>query len=886
MALAIGSRLGAYEITGLLGAGGMGEVYKARDLRLNRFVALKILPGTAALDPERRERFEREAQAIAALNHPNIVTIYSVERIASGASAGPDVLCITMELVEGRSLAEAMPAGGFPLDRLLAIAIPIVEAIAAAHQKGITHRDLKPANVLIGDGEHAGRIKVLDFGLAKLKGTAPSADSLTGGPTGVITGDGRILGTVAYMSPEQAEGKPIDARSDLFSIGVVLYEMATGTRPFSGDTNVSTISSIVKDTPKSVTELKPALPRELGRIVRHALVKDPERRYQTAKDLRNDLEELKSALDSGELARDSVHAAPGTPASAWRWAAIGLAGIAITATAAVVKWRGGVAPSTAPSSIRMMPLTSGVNAMHPAISPDGKYVAYVRDDRGLESVWVHQIASNSDARIVDAVPGTEISGLTVTPDGGFVDFLRGEDRNNCSLYRVAFLGGAARRIVDHAASAPGWSPDGRRMAFLDQEIDQSERRLVVADADGTHARVVARRRLPLRYLTVTYANNPDYRPVWLPDGASVILVGADEARGNESQIVKVDLATGNETILMNNRANGGGPGQSLALAPDGRSFVRNAVTDDGFMQVVRETPSGGVTQLTNDLDQYSGVSVAADSLVTARREVRTSLTILDAAGRELSEAGRELPAQMNGLAWSGTDRLLYAAALSGGAGLWSVDLRTGASSFLVAGAANPSTNADGSVLVFTQDATRTLWRAESDGSHAAVIAKGVSGHLTPDGHRVFYQSGQSGIQTQWTLELPVGTPHEFEHRYVISQGIDVSPDGKFVLLVGRDNGSRSELRVLPVDGGQALHTVAVPNTRWKWMPDSRSIAYLDSDAAPSNIWVQPLDGSAPHQLTHFTDRRIERFAWSPDGTRLAVARAAETSDIVLLKGIR
>jgi serine/threonine protein kinase len=217
-----------------------------------------------------------------------------------------------MELVEGRSIAEALPPTGFPLDRLLKIAIPVVDAITAAHQKGITHRDLKPANVVLGEGEHVGRVKVLDFGLAKLTGTATSAESCTSGPTALITGEGRILGTVAYMSPEQAEGKPIDARSDLFSIGVVLYEMATGRRPFTGDTSVSIISSIIKDTPQSVTELKPSLPRELGRIVRRALMKDPDRRYQTAKDLRNDLEELKAALDSGELASESAaRARPG-----------------------------------------------------------------------------------------------------------------------------------------------------------------------------------------------------------------------------------------------------------------------------------------------------------------------------------------------------------------------------------------------------------------------------------------------------------------------------------------------------------------------------------------------------------------------------------------------
>ncbi len=261
----VGRRIGGYQINALIGAGGMGEVYRARDTRLGRDVAIKILPRAFASEPERMARFEREAQAVAALNHPHIVTIYSVEQ-ADGQ------FFLTMELVEGRSLAEALPKGGLPLDRLLQIAIPVAEAMAAAHHKGITHRDLKPANIMLGEGEQDGRVKVLDFGLAKLA-DAPLSAGLTALPTAPITGEGRILGTVAYMSPEQAEGKPIDARSDLFSLGVILYEMATGVRPFTGDTSMSIISSILKDTPKPITDLNPGLPRDLGRIIRRALAK-------------------------------------------------------------------------------------------------------------------------------------------------------------------------------------------------------------------------------------------------------------------------------------------------------------------------------------------------------------------------------------------------------------------------------------------------------------------------------------------------------------------------------------------------------------------------------------------------------------------------------------
>jgi serine/threonine protein kinase/tetratricopeptide (TPR) repeat protein len=287
MDLTPGARLGPYEILAPLGAGGMGEVYQARDPKLNRVIAIKVLPEATAADPDRRARFEREAQSAAALSHPNIVTIHSVEE-ADG------VLFLTMEYVEGKPLSDLIVKGGLPLTQILSLAIPLADAVSAAHQRGITHRDLKPANVMVTAD---GRPKVLDFGLAKLANASPVDDGLTGLATAALTGEGRIVGTVAYMSPEQAEGKPIDHRTDIFSLGVMLYELTTGERPFQGDTSISVLSSIIKDSPQSVAALKPSLPHDLSRIIHRCLVKDADHRYQTAKDLRNELEDLKRDTD-------------------------------------------------------------------------------------------------------------------------------------------------------------------------------------------------------------------------------------------------------------------------------------------------------------------------------------------------------------------------------------------------------------------------------------------------------------------------------------------------------------------------------------------------------------------------------------------------------------
>ncbi len=361
--------VGHYRVLRLLGKGGMGEVYAAEDTRLHRTVALKLLPAALAADPDRRKRFEREAQAVAALNHPNIVTIHSVEE------AG-DVLFLTMEAVEGRTLKDVMDAGALPIDTVLRVAAAMSAALAAAHQRGITHRDLKPANIMVTPD---GRVKVLDFGLAKLREAEreAAAEQPTRMHSDNLTGEGRIIGTVAYMSPEQAEGKPVDQRSDIFSAGVVLHEMAAGERPFKGDTDISLISSILKDTPSSITDLRPDLPAGLARIVRRCLAKDPERRYQTATDLRNDLEELKQDLDSGAAAKP----APVTAARRHRGAktlAIGLVAIAAVAAGLFAWLRVSPAASSPAATFtaeHFTRLTDSGSAYLVALSRDGPRTA-------------------------------------------------------------------------------------------------------------------------------------------------------------------------------------------------------------------------------------------------------------------------------------------------------------------------------------------------------------------------------------------------------------------------------------------------------------------------------------------------------------------------------
>ena len=325
----IGEMLSRYKITGMLGEGGMGVVYRAEDSELGREGALKLLPAEMADNPKRLERFRREAKAVAALNHPNIVTIHSIESVEA-------THFLTMELVGGESLDHIVPPGGLPLAKVFEIAIPLADALSTAHERGIVHRDFKPGNVMV---TAENRVKILDFGLAKL---VEDPDGETGDPalTAVpteLTAEGMVMGTAPYMSPEQVEGRAMDHRTDIFSFGIVLYEMATGRRPFAGDTSAALVSSILRDSPPTVTEINEMLPRHLARIIQHCLEKDPETRYQSAKDVRNELKSLRREVDSGVATTGSgatpISAAP-KPSGAKKYgvlAAVGLAAIVILA---------------------------------------------------------------------------------------------------------------------------------------------------------------------------------------------------------------------------------------------------------------------------------------------------------------------------------------------------------------------------------------------------------------------------------------------------------------------------------------------------------------------------------------------------------------------------
>lgn len=492
----IGTTLGHYRITHLLGQGGMGEVYAAEDLTLGRRVALKVLNRSlAGLD---RDRFAREARAIAALSHPGIVTVYSFEE-ADGVSF------LTMELVEGQMLSERVTPRGMPAAELLDIGIQIADAVSAAHDKGVIHRDLKPGNVLVTKDR---RLKVLDFGLAKLRGpgSALSGEMLTQ----AVTGEGRIVGTVAYMSPEQAEGKTVDERSDVFSLGVMLYELATGQRPFQGDTNVSVLSSLLKDTPRSAVELSPALPPPIARVLKTCLQKDPERRYQSAKELRNELRTIKEELASGEIEARGLPAARRPRRGLFVMAAILV--LVVGAGVAYDRLMREAAPAPLPT-LRHTQVTvaPGVEG-DPSLSPDGKWVAYASATAGNQDIYLQSVGGQTAINLTKDSPAADFD-PAFSPDGERIAFR--SDRGEGGIF-VMGRTGEAPRLVTSGGYSPAWSPDGAEIVYASGKAPDPASRVGFSSLRVARADTGASRML---------LESDGMNPAWSPDGRFIAYWG-------------------------------------------------------------------------------------------------------------------------------------------------------------------------------------------------------------------------------------------------------------------------------------------------------------------------------------------------------------------------
>jgi eukaryotic-like serine/threonine-protein kinase len=869
------AQLNHYRILEPLGKGGMGEVYLGEDTRLHRKVAIKVLPGLMSVDAERRHRFEREAQAVAAINHPNIVTIHAVEE-------SDGLPFIVMELVEGRTLADAIGHHGLPLDLLLRVGIAVSDAIATAHQRGITHRDLKPANVMVTQD---GRVKVLDFGLAKLREPEMDANGVTRMPASDLTGEGRIIGTVAYMSPEQAEGKPVDQRSDIFSLGVMLHEMAIGERPFKGDTNVSIISSILKDTPSSITDLNPALPADLARIVRRALAKDPSRRYQTATDLRNELEELKQTMDSGAtatatLVRPVRRTFPVKPVVA----AAALMALAAAAFVGYRGWRDDNRPAGFEVD-RFTRLTTTGNALIAAISGDGRYIVHIKLDQLRPSLWIRQTATLSDVQIVPAAP-VRYKGVSFSPDGNYVYYVTYEATGGVgTLYKVPALGGTPQRILEDVDSRISFSPNRQQFAFMRGVPTAGRNYVMIANADGSGVRQLATVEPPDQFLLNAAS--------WSPDGTKILTSAQSLREGPHLTCFVVEVATG----ASQNACGRWGQVNDVEWMPGGGAFMISSVAIGTLDAQLWEItyPGGERRRITNDLNNYTGISLTTDGRSIATVQVENNGILWMAPGSDPMKAvqitsGRARADGLSGLSWLPDNRLLFSSTASGSQQIWITDADGQNQRPLTNDrepAVFPAASPDGRFIVYQQihPSGMYLVRMDPDGSNRQRITdKGGEFQplVGPDNRTIFFMSPTSGQSRPFKLSLDGGPPAALAGTTF--RPTAVSPDGRLLLGVGWDEPNRrASLATMAVDGGTPeMLNLPVLTGSAAWTKDGKGIVYIDLVDGRLNLWVRDVAGGKPRQLTQFTNDNLLTFAWSRDGAWLALVRGNITSDVVMI----
>src|SRR5690242_2307077 len=649
MSLASGTRLGPYEILSLVGGGGMGEVYRARDTRLDRIVAIKVLPTDLSANPELRQRFQSEARAISSLQHPHICTLFDV-----GEQDGLDFL--VMEYLEGKSLAETLKAGPLPLERVLDIGIGVADALEAAHAKGIVHRDIKPANIFI---TARGEPKLLDFGLAKLaeeQPLAPAGTAMTSVDTSPhLTSPGTTVGTVAYMSPEQARGKELDPRSDLFSFGAVLYQMLTGHLPFDGETQAVIFEGILNRDPVPVTTLRPELPPKIQEVVQTALEKDRDLRYQSAAEMRAELRRLKRDSSSGRTRASVVAASAGSsgqvavaPASSTQVQlapqkrrfplklVIIFAVFAIAAALGNYFWLYRHKGFNL-QNMRITRVTDNGKAILVAISPDGRYIVYGLRDGEMQSLWVRQVSTSSDVQIQppDVV---NYRGATFSPDGDYIYFVRSDKStfNYSYLYSVPSLGGSARQLIKDIDSPVSFAPDGKRFVALRGETGANKIHILVSTPDGTPQELAVIDSVPNG---VSLAGG-----VWSPDGKTIVLPIMDTLHGGFRFILyAVDAKTGALRELMSRITPIGRP----VWLPDGRGLIAPIVEADvgsrGQLWYI-EYPSGNVSRFTNDLTNYAVnccVDLTRDGKTLATVEVNNETDIWLLPGGDVSQ-GRQI----------------------------------------------------------------------------------------------------------------------------------------------------------------------------------------------------------------------------------------------------
>jgi serine/threonine protein kinase len=877
MNFGLGTRFGRYEIRSKLGEGGMGEVYLARDTQLDRDIALKTLTPEVARDQQRLRRFLQEARAASALSHPNVAHIYEIGEV-DGAHF------IAMEYIEGEQLDRRIGAQPLALPQLLEFAIQIADALDEAHAKGITHRDIKSANVMITS---RGRVKVLDFGLAKLAG--PGSDTRTSDSqmaTRVKTSPGVVMGTVNYMSPEQALGREVDHRSDIFSFGVVLYEMATGQLPFTGATVTETIDRITHSQPQAIARLNYDVPAELEIIVKKALRKDRAERYQTIHDLLIDLKDVKRETDvasslersvppaalggketvnysAAQLSRvlqqtgisamstAEVSAAPSASSAEYIVSEIrrhkrAFAGIVVVVLVAAVTLGGFLAyklmksqpPLTSPNAVRFVRLTSGGKIGNEniqggvSISADGKYVVFeTSDNQGRVSTYIRQISTNSLVRIFGPAEVSGGSGTTFSPDGEFVYFQLNDKANpDGALFKIPVLGGSSEKILTGIWSSISFSPDGQRITYVRLFPATGESWLVVANADGSGTpQTISKRKLPDYY-------SKD-GPSWSHDGEKIV-VGANRLpEVLNATLVEVPVRGGSEHPLTQPQWS---EIRRVLWMSDGKGLVFTA--DSSFLSFGTQVwqlsyPGGQVRRVTNDLNGYGSISLgltADDQTIATVQHDSTSNIWLVVPGQD---SGRQIS--------SGKHE-----------GFLSVD-----------------TTADGRV-VYLDDTGNAIevWSMKLDGSDKRQLtsdgALKVCASVTRDSRYLLFTSNRSGAFNIWRMDIDGSNQKQLTSNETFAYAATGSKDGSSVVYQTLRDGKWILARV-SIEGGETSQIGDRQCVNPAISPDGKSIACFSPDERASFKWqfaILPYEGGAPARLIDAPDTLIDSgMKWTADG---------------------
>jgi len=909
----INQTISHYRITGQLGSGGMGVVYEAEDLTLGRKVALKFLPAQLSRDQNSLERFLLEARTASALNHPNICTIYAVE--STPGENGQNQSFIAMELLEGQNLAQKLHSGPLPADRLLDMAIQLADALDAAHAKGIIHRDIKPANIFLNQ---RGQVKVLDFGLAKI--ARPEMDMETiGSPESPapanLTSPGATVGTISYMSPEQARGEELDIRTDLFSLGIVLYQMATGKMPFAGATSAVVFHAILQLDPVPVVQLNPSLPPKLQEIIEKLLEKDRDLRYQSAADLRGDLKRLKRDTESGRRAA-SASSAPASSASDGpavdqvRPAASAPARIA-TSRWRVRRWMVGVIVAVlllivigdrirafmahrdrVPfSNISISKVTDSGTAALAAISPDGKYILSMMRENGLASLWLRNVPTNSNTQVQPAAD-VVYGGLTFSNDGNYFYFVRSDpgNPNLRFLYRSPLLGGQAQKLVSDVDSNVTFSPDGSKFAFIryDNPVE-GQYQLIIRSLDSGEERVL-----------ISGSNSRQiYAPAWSPDGKTIVCNAVHVGKSIQS-VMAVDVGSATSKVIFDENVQiFGGPkwlpdGSGLVgfEADQAWNFSRNQIAMLSY-------PSAKLFPITRDTNSYSDLSVAASGRVLAAvlSESRWNLFVVATSAQASSARQVTSTAGDTNFTWTRDNQIIADQANT----LHAIDPATGAKTPFTSEegrvGGNPAECVDGRYVVFdlifrSGTGDQNIWRTDSSGGNLKQLTTGkhdAHAECSPDNRWVYYIAyGEEAKLAR--VPIDGGTPQTISDL-PINELFDLSSDGKVAAFATLEHiGEHKEkLALVSTESSQNTKTVDFERPRigiLRFSFDGKAVVYPTRDHGVDNLWLQPVDGSKGHYLTDFKSERIYDFHWSFDGKQLALVRGHNDSDVVLIRHVQ